>query len=289
MVSSLSKYALCLSLVLFGCNSKSLIKYDTSNCNTTIEGNFHTPPIYKYYSPAILFKKDSKKNYKMGSVISSDSNGVYFVEKKLGPFHNPDTLYFEYSQLRAIVDDNKFCIWGNLDEKEIDNVDSKQIKLELYKIDSTNNNKYTYVELTSNSSFSYCLLPGNYFITRIIEGDEKDTYKETIPLTLFKFHAVENEANYIGDLHFVGSYDINDSTFSIPNRKQTGNFILVTGDPFTTAFGLLISGAAALKNSNEGKGNNYYNINIRRNDLYKSQTNLKLANRSLEPFINYEK
>lgn len=289
-MSSFIKYILAVTLFLLGCSSKSLLKYDkTSDCKTTIEGSFITPPIYKYYGPAILFQKGEKYNYKMGSVISSDSNGVYFVEKKEGIFHTPDTLYYEYSLIRAIVDDNNFCVWGNLQKMETDSKNSKQIKLELYKIDSTTNKKYSFIELTSNTSFSYCLSPGDYFITRIVEGDERDSYKETIPLSLFKVHIEENYANYIGDIYFVGAYDINDNTLSIPNRKENGNLLLITGDPFTTTFGLLLSGAVALNKSyNQDKWNNCYNINIKRNAIYNSPTNLNLLNTKLEPFIYYK-
>ncbi|MDP3149312.1 MAG: hypothetical protein Q8N83_09320 [Ignavibacteria bacterium] len=274
-------------LLLTGCNSNKLIKYEENTaCKATIEGNFYTPPIYKYYSPVILFKKGSMPNYKMGSVVKSDSAGIYLAEKKVGLLHNPDTIYFEYSQLRAIVDDNKFCVWGKLDANEID---SKQIKIVLYKIDSPDY-KPIYLELTPNSSFSYCALPGEYIITRIVEGNENDSFKETVPLTLFKFHVENNSANYIGDIYFVGNNDFNDSTLSIPYRKQTKNILIGGGNAYFDAIGLLVYGAVALSNSyNINHWSSCYNINIKNDYRYKSSTNLKLISTHLDTFINYEK
>ena len=146
------KNTLGLILIIFtffqwGCNSnKFLLLKDSPECNTTIEGKFTTPKVYKYYGPAVLFNKGYKYNYEMGSVVRQNDNGIFLRKKSYSFLDSPDTLFIEFPKIRAIIDSNNFCVYGDIEDDEC-----SEMSLKFY-LEKTDEASYQpiYLELVSN-------------------------------------------------------------------------------------------------------------------------------------------
>jgi hypothetical protein len=206
-----------LFILINSCTSSNhLPKFgDSKDCATTIEGNFRTPEIYKYPCPAIIFQKEHNIRAMYGDILNINDQGVLLLKRKEGLFDDRDTVFFKYDIIKAIVNEEGFCIWGNLDEKQ-----KTEMKLSLFIKDTDSiESKISSVQLISNEKFSFCIAPGNYEILRI-ERDLGDIDLISIPESLMRFKAEPNKANYIGDIEIVSINKINDKTIRIPYKKK---------------------------------------------------------------------
>jgi hypothetical protein len=128
MKSIISFFTIIILFLQLGCGTnKFTTLHNTTDCTTTIEGNFTTPKVYKHFPSAVLFKKGNKYNYKLGTVVDQNKDGVFLLEKAYSFLQIPDTLFYEYSIIRAIIDSNYFCVFGDIDKNE-----SKKMSLSFY-------------------------------------------------------------------------------------------------------------------------------------------------------------
>jgi hypothetical protein len=204
-------------LLISSCSSSNQLQKfeDNNDCITTIEGNFKTPEVYKYLCPAVLFHKENKIGIKYGDILDVNNDGVLILERKSGLFDDRDTLFYKYDLIRAIVNEEGFCIWGNLEEKE-----KTDLKLNFFLRNSDSlASDISSVQLVSNEKFSFCTSPGNYEILRIEQylGDEDFI---SIPDSLMRFTVAPERANYIGNINLVSINRINDKTIRIPFKKK---------------------------------------------------------------------
>lgn len=276
---------LILLFILSSCSSNKFVELnDSSDCNTTIEGNFVSPQVYKYYSPAILFSKSSKYNVKYGKVIKEDSSGVFFLEKQSGLFGGTDTLHIKYLDIRAIVDSNKNCVWGSLKDNEKAGI---HIKLFLKKIDEP---KYSpiFIDLTPGKNFQYCVHPGIYEITKITKenpDESKDIYYMSVSDSIGEFEVKPGVVNYLGDIKFLNNDSEEEPALIVPYKEQsTGSSAAAVGGLLGGAIGGAIAGAVtASANANAAVAGSF-RIGITFNSDYKSVTDNVVERCIITPF-----
>jgi hypothetical protein len=208
---------LFFNLFCFSCffNPKATLDKST-NCSTTIEGLFSTPQIYKFPSPAILFNSNYKLRYKLADYIELKSEGVLLIEKKVGLLESPDTIFYNYKDIRAIVDANKLCVYGKLEENESKSI---TMKLKLLNIEQPEKEPL-YIELESNKPFSYCIDSGNYKVENFIEyitWDEEYINNESFD---FSFNVIYKHSNYLGDIKLLQYDQISDSSVGLSFYKH---------------------------------------------------------------------
>lgn len=246
------------------------------NCSTSIEGQFTRVPVYKYYGPMILFQDSVRPISSYARVLSFDSLGVTSATKAVGLFGKSDTIFYEYSKIRAIIDDNRYCIWGQLRTNEVEKKPSTIPELCLYKI-GADNKKPVRIGLLPNSSFSYCIDPGDYIIAKIIEGDIEEEHFETVPDVLFRVHIKRNCANYIGHLSFVSKENVSKETIQIPFKLGISEVQFLAGyNPIVTAVGAVFTLAQILYNEKKTAITclGYYNLNLSQDSSYISKSSL---------------
>lgn len=268
---------LLLLLTLIGCgpSNKLVLLSKDPQCKTVIEGEYITPQYYKYYAPAILFPDNSKYRYELGSVTKRDSNGIYFVAKKQGVFHHPDTVFYSYDKIRAIVDSTNYCVYGTLKENEVAEMG---VTFSLEKIDDP---KYTpiFLELKPNIKFAYCIEPGQYKVTKISQVISSEKFYESFPQYYFSFEVLPNSANYFGSFKLKDDSEISDSTLRIPYYEQHTGKTSGAAAGFAAGFiGSAIAGAitSAQNNSLKDKVKGYFNFDVQHLKDYKTDSNNEL-------------
>ena len=208
-------------LLLNGCSYNQLTRHSNSpTCETTIEGNYFTKSIYKFDGPAILFPWSNLDPIRHGKVIRKDSAGVLFLQNKIGMFGSADTLYFKYNKIRAIIDSNNRCVWGHLDRNEEIGI---HMKIELSKY---HEHSYSpiYLDLFPNRKFSYCIKPGKYEITKIIEYfpyKSEEVYYASMPEHIARFEIKRDCANYIGDIKLLDNKSSDKASLVVPCKNQS--------------------------------------------------------------------
>jgi hypothetical protein len=260
-----------LAMIQWGCGSnKFLTLQDSPDCTTTIEGNFITPKVYKYPAPVVLFNKGNKYSYTMGSVISQNKDGVFMVGKSYSIMDSPDTLFIEYSKIRAIIDSNYFCVYGDIEKKECTDM---SLKFYLEKLDEPEY-KPIYLELVSNQKFSFCVKPGKYRVIKIVrELSDGDYWYESFPVFNSIIQAEVNQANYIGNITLFSKEKMLNDAAIIPYFKQ------VNENSAGAAFGLIGGVIASLSNSSwKDKIRGFYYLTISIDDNYKSDSKNRLNN-----------
>lgn len=257
-----------LTFLQFGCSTNKLLLFeDNPKCQTTIEGNFRTPQTYKYFAPAILFKKDFKLKYDLGKVIRENEGGVYFEKKTYSFLDHPDTVFYNYSDIRAIVDSNYFCLYGHLEDNEC-----KETSIKIY-LEKEGSPEYQpiYLELVTNEKFSYCVDPGSYKVKRIVKHISEDYYYECFPVFDINIEALFGRANYIGDIVFSSENNQHTDFVKIPYYKQ------VKAENAGAAFGVIGSIIANSSNSSwRDKISGYYYFSISNSADYKSDSQSKI-------------
>lgn len=274
-----------LVIIFFtACSSNKFITIsDGTDCQTTIEGNFFAIPLYKYTAPAILFPKSNKILIRYGKVISNDENGVYFEKKKSGILDNLDTTYYKYDEIRAIVDSNRHCVWGQLDEDE---KAGEYIKIELSYLEDPNYSP-TYIELTPNKNFAYCVRPGNYEITNMYldyPAERNDIYYKSVYENIARFEVKSGYTNYIGDIELLKEYGPEEGNFIVPYKKQyKGTSSAAVGGLLGGAIGGAISGAITSAANAEADSSGIFKFNIIHSTEYKSISNNKIEKSMILP------
>ena len=279
--------ALIFIFIFTGCSSNKFIEIsDSSDCQTTLEGNFYSPPIYKYYAPAILFPKTDKVWIRYGKVIKKDDKGVLFLEKKNGWLDSQDTMYFKYDEIRAIVDSNKYCVWGKLNDNENGGL---YIKATLNYLEDP---KYApiYLELTPGKNFAYCVRPGKYEITNIIlsyQNENKDIYYSSYSDKIAKLEVKTGVANYIGDIKLINDNNADTDSVSliIPYKEQSkGTSAAAVGGLLGGAIGGAIAGAITGAANASADSAGVFKFNIEYSQGFKSKTKNKVEKTVLVPF-----
>lgn len=266
-------------LLLYGCNANQLIKHsDSPTCETTIEGNYFTKSIYKFDGPAILFPWSNLVPIRHGKVIRKDSNGVLFLQNKSGIFGSADTLYFKYDKIRAIIDSNNQCVWGHISTKEEVGI---HMKIELSKYHEPYYSPI-YLDLFPDRKFSYCIKPGKYEITKIIEYfpfKSEEVYYASIPKHIAKFEIKRNCANYIGDISLLDNRSSDKASLIVPCKNQsTGKTAAFIGGFMGGLVGGAIAGAmVSIENAN-ADSSGVFRISFKHNKEYKPQEKLRLSN-----------
>jgi|GEM_PF-6986472 len=275
--------ALIILFIITGCGGNKLIEYsDSTDCTTTIEGNFVSKQYYKNNAPAVLFPEASKETIFYGKVIKKDTNGVYVLRKKVGWFDTPDTSYFKYDEIRAIVDSNKRCVWGRLEDDEKTGI---KLTIQLKKVNDPNYSPI-YLELTPGKNFQYCILPGSYEITNIKkENPDEDTYYLSMPDSVGEFVIKPESANYIGDITLLSDNSTDYATITIPYKAQsTGREAASMGGFLGGAIGGAIAGAITEHSNEEADTAGSFFINIKYNPDYKSKSKSHVVETIITPF-----
>ncbi len=239
MKSKLPYSFIVILILLTSCNiHKNLLKDDELNCLTFIKGKFTAPKSYIGVAPIVLLKKNNEKDFYRGSVIDKNDQGIYLIEHSYSFADNPDTIFIEYKKIRAIVDESKLCVYGELTDKE-----SEKTSLRFY-LEKENDPDYQpiFLELNSNQQFNYCIRPGNYKLTKIVKEVSTDYYYESFPIFECDINIIENKVNYIGDIELIRNFEPIDKMISIPYFKQ------VKSQNASAAFGLLGGVIAGLSN-----------------------------------------
>jgi hypothetical protein len=149
-----------------------------------------------------------------------------------------------------------------------------------------------YMELVSNERFTYCVQPGEYRLTKVVQdiyGNDDFIY-ESFPVFDFTINALANRANYIGDIYLLTEENKTEQTIAIPYFKQMNSasagaaFGLIGG-----AIGGAVAGAlvgiqnAAWKDEIRG----YYFFNITYSGSYKSLSKSELNNCQAKFILKY--
>ncbi len=264
--------AIITILFLSSCSTNKFIALsDNSDCVTTLEGRFLTKDEYNYYAPILLFEK----KYKMGKVIKFDDAGVFFVEKKSGILHSPDTLSFKYNEIRAVVDSNKQCIWGELKSRE-----KQKVELRLYAT-RKDDPEYSpiYIDMVSETDFSYCVKPGVYVISGIYREEKPSSLDKayvSIRQPLFEFVVEKGKTNYLGDITLVADNKKTQNTLSVAFKEQGSASPLIGG-----LFGGLAYGVTnALLNATADSCGSF-NLDIIHDKEYESKSGKPVVNTHL--------
>jgi hypothetical protein len=221
---------LILLFFLSSCNNyKNLLKENELNCSTFIEGKFIAPKTYDGIAPIVLLNKGNEKDFYRGEVINKNDQGIYLLKKSYSFVDDPDTMFIEYKQIRAIVDETKLCIYGDLNDKE-----SVKTSIKFY-LEREDDPDYQpiFLALNSNQHFNYCIKPGKYKLLKIIKEVSTDYYYESFPIFECEIEILENKVNYIGDIELLKNLESTDDKISIPFYKQ------VKSQNASAAFGLL--------------------------------------------------
>jgi hypothetical protein len=281
----MNKYILLIALIfpiLTGCGSRQFVELsDDPNCQTTIEGNFFSDPLYRYNSPAIVFSKKSNLRDLNGKIIKKDENGVWVIKKAAALFSSADTVYCKFSDIRAIVDSARHCIWGELTENE---KVSTKFKVTIKNLEQEDNSPF-FFECTGNSNFSYCALPGKYEISEIVEENPeygKDIFYCSIPTPVAKFEVKPDAANYLGDFKFTFKDSANNTSLIIPYGKlhHTDNPVIMAG-VMGGAIGGAIAGALLAGYHMIPDSSNIFIFNREYNPNYKTKSINKLVKTEL--------
>ncbi|MBI2416646.1 MAG: hypothetical protein HYV28_01840 [Ignavibacteriales bacterium] len=153
-------------------------------------------------------------------VIQYDSNGVLFLKKKGGVLGNRDTVFFRYDEISAVVDSQKFCVWGKLAERDI-------TKMELtFSLRNLDDSTYQPLEIILNKDkhFAFCAKPGKYELSSIkmTKADEdRDYYFLSIYSPLGSFEIKSGKANYIGEITVLTYDTTNNISFRVPYKKYS--------------------------------------------------------------------
>ena len=279
--------AIITSLVLLNsCSGNKLVEIAHHAENeTTIEGNFIAPPVYKYYSPAILFPKSNNVWIKYGKVIEKGDEGVLFVEKDKGLFDSGDTLYFRYDEMRAIVDSNRFCVWGELKDNEEDKV---HFVFNLKDIDDPDYSPI-YLDLIPDTNFAYSIRPGYYEITNIkmnYLNKDKDIFYISMPYKIGNIDIKEGVANYIGDIRIITDNRFGEATLVIPYKKQAQNVpIIVVPEAglLANVIGGAAQGAMFSLISNMADTSGTFKFNVKFSKDYEGKGNNQIINTEIIP------
>jgi hypothetical protein len=272
---------LILVIIQSGCGSNQILtKINSTDCTTTIEGNFITPKVYKNYAPVVLLTKDNKLPYISGAVIGKNKNGVFIIRKNYSFMDSPDTLFIEYPKIRAIVDSNYFCVYGDIDKKECTDM---SLKFYLENLNEPEDEPI-YLKLVSNNKFSFCVKPGKYRVVKIVRelsiwGDE---YYESFPVFNSIIHADVNRANYIGDITMTAEKHMNNDAVILPYFKY------VKGEDSFTLFSKIAKLVAPSSQSSwKDKIRGYYYLTISTNDNFKADSKNILNNCPLKIDVEY--
>ncbi len=185
-------------------------------CNTFIEGSFSYPKIWKYNYPALL---DKNGYIKYGDVIKKDDDGIYFLEKKSGLFHSPDTLFFTYDKFKTVVDYKNKCTFGEIPEGYF--IELSELSISLKSLDTLVDPPYYFaLELEPNKSFSYCAKPGNY-VCENVSFNFSDGMIEAFQVPNIKLEVKKNTVTNIGSIRFLEQWE--DTTGAIIISFATKN------------------------------------------------------------------
>ena len=274
-----------IAFVLYGCGNQLTELTKDPNCSTTIEGNFISEPVYKYYSPAIVFPDKTNKADVLGKVVGQDSAGFYLQTKGSGLLSTRDTLYFKFKDIRAVVDSTRHCVWGTLTDKE---KAYTNFKVSLKNLD---NESYSPLFFTWNSSsnFSYCAEPGHYEITEIIEVNpeySQDITYESIPKRIAKFEVLAGKANYIGNITLKSLDQADTNSFFVPFKKQDsgGNSAVLGQMLFGVAGVAVMAIVTSAVNASRGQMNCFV-FNIDHDPQYQTMSKNPLVNTEVIPII----
>ena len=199
----------------------------------------------------MLFKKGNTRAIRYGDVIDSDEKGIILAQKKSGLFGDRDTLFFEWDKIRAIVDSSKYCVWGELEAKEM------AINFIHFYLRNTDDLEYQpiYLELIPGKDFYYSAKPGNYEVIKILQKSDEfgnDIFYESVETKIADFKVQENYVNYIGDIEFLEKGNLTDYTAVIPYREQS------TGATASFAAGLIGGLLVGIANSLEDYDGKFY-------------------------------
>lgn len=209
-------YHLLLVLIIFacGCSSNKFIKLeDDPACKTVFSGNLVNTPIWDSYFPAIVLKNGYLKrtlSYKM------KEDGVDFIEKKSGIFSSIDTVFYPFSEILTIIDTNKNCIYGSMPKTFL--AKDLFVRIHLHYIGNEPDYWPTYIEMKAGESFSYCVKPGIYLVTKIQFFREKDE-DQSLRLPYIELVAQPNS------IHNTVSFNI--TPCDIPVKSQSKNIFYV--------------------------------------------------------------
>lgn len=271
------------SLFLTGCHSNKLVQIDqSSDCLTSIEGNYFAPQIYKHYAPSVLFPPSHKLRYQGGDVLQYDSTGVLFLKKKDGLLSSRDTVFYRYDEITAIVDSQKYLVWGKLADR-----DRKKCKV-VFSLTNLSDSTYKPLEITliSDEHFAYCAKPGWYTISSVQVSFPDELSGIILCSTvapIVKFEVKENMANYIGDIQFLGADTKKTANLFIPYRKVSSNYIPVPTAPLgaggvLAATLLVVLAVDYLSSSSQNTETPYLGFHIEHNPQFTPFVKGKLEN-----------
>jgi hypothetical protein len=256
---------LLLISVLIGCNSNSIVKYQSNNCNTIVEGSYTYNKIWNTYAPAIVFKKGV--SVKFGTVIKQDDKNIVFVETKRRASDNPDTLIYPVNTIRTIIDSAGNCVYGDIPGMFC----TKVISLRVY-LDRENGSlkENLYWDMEPNENFAYCMKPGKYTINRI-EFYSAYGEDESISIPFSAINVDSNKTNYIGNIILCSASSTKQNIYKVPfktvsDKKQVGA---------TATFGLLGGLLYGLSKSTSADSSKYYALVIKNDSTFSPSSKQK--------------
>lgn len=202
-----------MALLATGCSSNMFIdREDDPDCKTVITGSLNENPVWNTFYPAMVLKNGYLKK---AISFQMKEDGVDFVENKSGIFSSIDTVFYPFSEITAIVDSNKNCIYGKMPKAFKEKSLSARINLR-YVQDTTISP--VYIVLEPGETFNYCVKPGTYVVEEIIFTHTQGI-DQSLEIPYIKFIAQPDSVNEIG------AFTI--SKAGIPDRSSKENAVYV--------------------------------------------------------------
>ncbi len=166
------------------------------DCETSVEGFFHSQNVWAGRRPALILKSNKKKALG-GELISTDENGVRFDVSRQGPFYDPEEEYYPYKDVKTLIGHKGEILYGQLPKNA-----TVSWGLQLSLIPRKNRDqKPLKLELKPNESFGFCLQPGTYFIKDVYFIDKHKNMDKAVDFPDLFIHVKRNASNYIGDIY----------------------------------------------------------------------------------------
>ena len=184
--------------IFLGCSQSTIVPFEeSSECQTTVEGNYFAGDSWDGEAPAIILPGNPEPTWMNGALLNITEDSVTFDGNKQGPFYDPEPNTWSLDEVQTVIDSSGRVIHGFIPAKL-----SNAWRLELHVVRKEDPKKKTNVMLLQPESlFAFCIEPGTYSIKQIYFKDGKGNIDKLKFPTNFEFTVKADKSNYIGDFY----------------------------------------------------------------------------------------
>ena len=229
-----SLIVILIALSLYSCRNFAPTTKENPDCKHIISGKSIFNYIWLGRVPVMIINYHGSHEFLFGKLGEKTSEGYMFYPERIHNFgYAPKDRLYKFSEIECLFDSSRNKIYGSIPKDILE-----EWKMIWQIVPYLNKSKkITYLEIESNSEFSFCLDPGIYQVQNIefIKSNKKGFLDISVYLPEMIFEVDSNKNNYIGDIYLdekdkiVEAFEIPCKVGSRPSDAAAGYWLGLTG------------------------------------------------------------